>query len=62
MTMEAELEAAAGHLGAFDRLMLARKLYRWQRQLRVTARILAQEQRQGPPRLPRLTGAKKRKN
>jgi len=52
--LEPELEALAGELGAFDRLMMARKLARWAQQLRVSARMLSQpaSKRQ---RLPRLT-------
>jgi hypothetical protein len=53
ITLEPELEAAAGHLGAFDRLMLARKLRRWVHQLEFSARILAlpPSKRTRPPRL-----------
>ena len=63
VVMEPELEALAGHLGACDRLLMAEKLGRWRRQLRVTARMLL-----GPPtnakprRLPRLKAAVIREN
>ena len=38
--MELELEALAGHLNASDREVLARKFYRWAKQLYVSAHIL----------------------
>lgn len=51
--LEPELEAIAGELGVFDRLMMAEKMERWVRQLRISARILAKPpvKRRRPPRL-----------
>ena len=51
--LEPELEAIAGELGVFDRLMMAVKLERWARQLRVSARVLAKPRakRRRPPYL-----------
>jgi len=40
VTMELELQAFAGHLSASDREVLARKFYRWAKQLYVSAHIL----------------------
>ena len=53
ITLEPELEALAGGLGVFDRLLLAEKFARWERQLRISATILARptSKRQRPPRL-----------
>jgi hypothetical protein len=48
VTLEPELEAIAGSLGIFDRLMMAQKMARWVHQLRISALILAQ-----PPVKPR---------
>lgn len=62
ITLEPELEALAGHLGAADRLLLARKLTRWVRQLRVSARALLPRGPQGPRRLPRLPWRQVREN
>jgi hypothetical protein len=51
--LEPELEAVAGELSVFDRLMLAEKLERWPRQLRVSAKVLSKQpwQRRSIPRL-----------
>jgi len=38
--LEPALEELAGHLTAHDRVMLAKKFYRWSRQLYISARIL----------------------
>jgi len=39
--LEPRLEEIAGHLGIFDRLMLADDMERWVRQLRVSAKAMA---------------------
>lgn len=51
--LEPELEAIAGELGVFDRLLMAEKMERWVRQLRISARMLAKPsaRRLRPPRL-----------
>lgn len=46
--MEQELEALAGQLSAADREVLARKFYRWAKQLYVSAQILRQHAEPGP--------------
>jgi len=38
--LEAELEALAGGMNAHERVMLARKYFRWARQLFISAQIL----------------------
>jgi hypothetical protein len=40
VTLEPELEAIAGDMGAFDRIWLAMKLMRWAHQLIVSSRAL----------------------
>ncbi len=49
VTMEAELEKHAGHLNAHERVMLARKFYRWAKQLYVSAQILRRDAPPAPP-------------
>lgn len=51
--LEPELELVAGHLDVFDRLVLAEKLERFVRQLRVSAKAMSQQpwKRQRPPRI-----------
>jgi len=46
--MELELEALAGHLNASDREVLARKFYRWAKQLYVSSHILRQHSGRAP--------------
>ncbi len=60
--LEPELEANAGHLGAFDRLLLARDFERWARQLRVTARAMQSRPSTRRARPPRLAWAQVKEN
>lgn len=47
--LEPELEEIAGHLNAHKRVMLARKFFRWSKQLYVTAQILRRHAQPKPP-------------
>jgi len=49
VTLELELETFAGHLNAHERVMLARKFFRWAKQLYVSAHILRRDSEQTPP-------------
>ena len=55
VTMEKELERLAGPLNAHERVMLARKFYRWAKPLYVSAHILRRDAAPTPlPACPKL--------
>lgn len=60
--LEPDLEALAGDLTPAARLLLARKLTRWARQLRVTAAILRRRDPAARPALAPLPGRRLRAN
>jgi len=59
VTLELELETFAGHLNAHERVMLARKFFRWAKQLYVSAQILGRDSAPlSPPVLPKCSRRK----
>lgn len=53
--LEPDLEEVAGHLNAHERVMLAKKFFRWSKQLYVSVRILRRNAGPKPrPTLKRL--------
>jgi len=52
--LEPEIELIAGELYAYGRRELAMKLFRWVRQLLVSARCLSKQPGSRPQRVPRL--------
>ena len=55
IVLEPDLEEIAGHLTAHERIMLAKKFYRWSKQLYVSGRILRRNSEPQPkPALRRL--------
>jgi hypothetical protein len=59
ITLEPALEELAGHLTAHQRAMLAKKFFRWSKQLYVSARILRRVAE--PPPRPALRPVPRRR-
>jgi len=48
IVLEPDLEEIAGHLTAHERAMLAKKLFRWSKQLYVSVRIMRRDSETRP--------------